>query len=64
MPEYLKLGWSFDKISKDQKKRKLEIDYALNNNLRCPGSGCNHILFKELTKSNVCVVGGAGSTNG
>ena len=53
MPEHLRLGWSFDKISRDRKKRDLIIGYATANNMRCPGSLCGHIPFKKLHSKGI-----------
>lgn len=53
MPEHLRLGWSYDKIKSDKKKRQLIIKYASNNNVRCPGDLCNHIRIDELAVSKI-----------
>jgi hypothetical protein len=55
MPEHLRLGWSYNKISGDKKKRGLLIDYAVKHNLRCPGDDCNHIFLKSLKPKDVHV---------
>lgn len=53
MPEHLRLGWSYDKISKDKKKRQLIIDYAINKNYRCPGGQCDGVFFKALGNKDI-----------
>lgn len=53
MPEHLRLGWSYDKIKTDKKKRELIIEYAHKHNLRCPGDLCDHIQFHKLKNSKV-----------
>jgi len=53
MPEHLRLGWSYDKIKSDKKKRALIIDYAHKHNLRCPGDLCDHLQFLKLKNSKV-----------
>lgn len=53
MPEHLRLGWSYDKIKSDKKKRALIIDYAHKHNLRCPGDLCDHVQFLKLKNSKV-----------
>ena len=53
MPEHLKLGWSYDKISRDRKKRDLIISYAKENNLRCAGQKCGHVPFQKLPSRNI-----------
>lgn len=53
MPEHLRLGWSYDKIKTDKKKRELIIEYAHKHNLRCPGDLCDHIQFEKLKNSKV-----------
>ena len=53
MQEHLRLGWSFDKISKDRKKRTLILDYAKRNNFRCPGDKCAHVPFRDLAPRQI-----------
>jgi len=53
MPEHLKLGWSYNKIKSDKKKRDLIIEYAHKNHLRCPGDLCGNAQFKSLKNSNI-----------
>ena len=53
MPEHLRLGWSFDKLSKDRKKRMLVLDYAIRNNFRCPGDKCSHVPFRNLPQRQI-----------
>lgn len=53
MPEHLRLGWSYDKIKTDKKKRELIIEYAHKHNLRCPGDLCDHVQFYKLKNSKI-----------
>ncbi|NVK27404.1 MAG: hypothetical protein HWE14_05135 [Flavobacteriia bacterium] len=53
LPEHLKLGWSYTKIKQNKEKRRILIEYARNNQLKCPGEICNHIPFSRLQDSNV-----------
>jgi hypothetical protein len=53
LAEHLRLGWSYNKIIQDKEKRKKIIDYAIKNNLRCPGERCNKTFFKDLKSVNI-----------
>lgn len=51
MPEYLRLGWSYDKI-KGEKRRKV-TSYACKNRLSCPSPTCGHVPFSSLKQKDI-----------
>jgi hypothetical protein len=53
LAEHLNLGWSYTKITQNKEKRNKIIDFAIKNNLSCPGDKCNKIYFKDLKKSHI-----------
>ena len=53
MPEHIRLGWSYDKICRDRKKRQLIIEHAIENSFRCPGSECGNAFFRSLRQADI-----------
>ncbi|TFH67529.1 hypothetical protein E3W66_08590 [Gammaproteobacteria bacterium LSUCC0057] len=53
MPEYLRLGWSYDKIKGE--KRRMLLKYARENRLGCPSKECGHVSFSSLKDKDIHV---------
>jgi len=53
MPEHIRLGWSYDKIKGEKRKRL--INYAKVNRLTCPSSDCGHVSFTSLRDKDIHV---------
>lgn len=53
MPEHIRLGWSYDKIKGDKRKRLLS--YARDNRLACPSAKCGHSSFLSLPDKEINV---------
>jgi len=52
LPEALAREWSYDKINATEKGKQLK-KWAQNNSITCPGSKCNHALFRDLKNSDI-----------
>lgn len=52
LPEALAREWSYDKINTTEKGKQLK-KWAQSNSITCPGSKCNHVLFRDLKNSDI-----------
>lgn len=53
LPEHLRLGWSYEKIKANKKKRAALIKYAQERHHKCVGKLCGHVPFEKLEPSKI-----------
>ena len=53
LPEHLRLGWSYEKIKANKKKRAALIKYAQEQHYKCVGKLCGNVPFEKLEPNKI-----------